>query len=234
MSITVRFTGICTHLTELASKKHRVVLVRADNGAHLNDAAIPPHIPKLRIAPEHVLSITGYPHGLEPLGPDGLWQIRGVSFHLEGVLGDGVQRDGSFSDVPRLACDSPRPAASYEVTHNEQAACYFDLHTGTIIATHDSDYAPYNTEVTVEPGEGPTLVATCFWNRKSAYFHLAQDAVIDFEHTGHQKGDTDNDYLLHYRILENVPADAKVPHNPTRVNGHPGDVSIGCSNSQYP
>lgn len=233
MPITVKFTGICTHLNQVGSPKHRVVLVRADNGANLNDAAIPPHIPKLHIDPDHIKSISGFPYGLDPLGPAGVWQIRGVEFRLDGVLGDRVERD--LSKVPHLACESQQqPASSEEVTDNGQAACYFELHAGKLISTQEKEGAPINTELTVEAGDDPVLIATCFWNKKPAYFHLTPDAVIEIEHTGHQKGDTASDFLLHYRVFEKVPRDAKIPPGSGHRDGTPGDLSIGCSNSQYP
>jgi hypothetical protein len=234
MPIKVRFIGICTHLKTMGSKTHRVVLVRADNGAFLNGAPIPPHIPKLRIDPAHVTGIEGFPYGLDPMGEAGLWQIRGVTFTLEGAIGARVDRDRSFERVPRLATDTGRPAPSKEVMQLEQAACYFELGSGTIYAA-DAANGAINTEAIVETGDAPALVVTCFWNRMQSRIRLTPDAVINIEHTGHQRGDTDNDYLLHFRVLESVPADAKIPHGPTGPRiAPPGDISIGCSNSQYP
>jgi hypothetical protein len=235
MTIKVQFIGICTHHHELGpSPQHRVVLVRADNGAYLNGNCIAPHIPKLRIDPKHVDRIEGFPYGLEPMGEAGLWRIRGVLFELEGAVGSSVVRDPSFSDVPRLQTDSARPNASHEVIHREEAACYFDLTAGTI-KTIDTGHDAIATEVTVETDADPALRVTCFWNRAVSRFRLKQDAVVTIEHTGYQLGDLDADFLLHFRILETVPADAKIPpEKKTQRNKVPGDISIGCSNSQYP
>ena len=63
MSLTVHFTGICTHVPGTGGM-HRVVLVRADNGANINDAALPPHIPVLRIDPADIAGIDGSLDGL--------------------------------------------------------------------------------------------------------------------------------------------------------------------------
>jgi hypothetical protein len=235
MAITIRFVGICTHITARNNNTHRVVLVRADNGAHLKDAAIPPHIPKLIIDPADVVCIDGYPHGLEPMGPAGQWRIHGVSFTVSGVKGDPIARHDSFKDVPRLETESgSRPGPSAEVIDAEQAACYFDLDKGMIHASQAPTEA-WETEAIVETDPEPALRVTCFWNRSVSHIRLRQGATVVLEHTGYLHSESDQDYLLHYRVLQSVPNDAKMPPGKKRaVTALPGDISIACSNSQYP
>lgn len=233
MAITIRFVGICTHITARNDNSHRVVLVRADNGANIHGAAIPPHIPKLRIDPAEVVGIDGYPHGLEPLGPAGQWNIRGVSFKVEGATGDAVDRHQSFGDVPPLESDS-RPGPSDEVIERGQAACYFDLEKGVIHAIQASTGA-WETEAIVETDGEPALRVTCFWNGSVSHIRLQPGATVVLEHTGYLHAESDKDYLLHYRVLQSVPKDAKVPPGKKRLaTWKPGDISIACSNSQYP
>jgi hypothetical protein len=235
MAITIRFVGICTHITARNDNTHRVVLVRADHGAHLKeDAAIPPHIPKLIIDPADVLGIDGYPHGLEPMGPAGQWRIQGVLFKVDGATGDSIVRHDSFKDnVPRLKSHS-RPGPSSEVIDGEQAACYFDLEKGVIHATQAPTQA-WEAHAAVETNDEPALRLTCFWNRAVSRIRLRPGATVVLEHTGYAHGESDHDYLLHYRVLEHVPGDAEVPPERKRtVLGTPGDISIACSNSQYP
>src|ERR1700759_3631992 len=109
MSVTVHFTGICTHIsrlgTDAAPTSHQVVLVRADNGAFINGKKIPPHIAKLVIDPADIIGIDGYPHGLEPTGEAGAWRLRGVQLAVEGVQKTQqppFQFDDSYQLIPRL------------------------------------------------------------------------------------------------------------------------------------
>jgi len=236
MAITIRFAGICTHITARNDDTHRVVLVRADNGAYLLDrASIPPHIPKLIIAPDDVLGIDGYPHGLEPMGPAGQWRIQGVAFAVEGAKGDPVRRELTFDKVPPLDSAS-RPGPSSEVIDGGQAACYFDLHKGVIHGIErDSGAVEAKAIVETDDDDVPALRVTCFWNRQVSRIRLKRGATVTIQHIGFPYQESDNDYLLHYRVLETVPQDAKVPHKKERsVNHAPGDISAACSNSQYP
>ena len=233
MAITIRFVGICTHITARNDNSHRVVLVRADNGANFYGAAIPPHIPKLRIDPADILGIDGYPHGLEPLGPDGQWLIRGVSFTVAGATGDPIARHESFNGIPPLKSSS-RPGPSSAVIDAEQAACYFDLEKGMIHA-YQAPTDAWETEAIVETNGEPALRLTCFWNRSVSHIRLRKGATVVVEHTGYLHSESDNDYLLHYRVLERVPEDAEMPPRKKRpATGIPGDISAACSNSQYP
>ncbi len=232
MAITIRFVGICTHITARNDDTHRVVLVHADHGAHLNEACIPPHIPKLIIDPVYVRGIDGYPHGLEPLGPAGQWRIQGVSFTVGGAQGDPLARS-DFAKIPLLKSKS-RPGPSSLVIDDEQAACYFDLDKGVIQAKQAATGA-WETEATVETNDEPELRMTCFWNRAASSIRLRPGASVTVEHTGYLHCDSDKDYLLHYRVLEHVPKDAELPPEEQRAATRPpGDISIFCSNSQYP
>lgn len=233
MAIKIHFVGICTHVTE-RNESHRVVLVRADNGAYLNKKKIAPHIPKLRIDPNDITRIEGEGDGLEPTDVPGSWIIRGVAFELEGATDQSFARHSTFGDVPRLESPS-RPGPASQVVDGEQAACYFDLRSGTMRAEQAVPSRAWQAVVDVETGPEPALKVTRFWDRKESRFFLKPNASITLEHTGYQRGDSDFDFLLHYRLLEDVPADAKVPkEEKAMMKKEPGDISIGCSNSQYP
>jgi hypothetical protein len=243
MSLTVRFTGICTHLRNLglgenAPSSHRVVLVRADQGAFIqNDAfpdgaKIPPHIPKLKIDPADIVSIDGYPYGLEPTGQAGVWRLCGVHLTLEGTT-EEFWRDTTCTDIPRLETAATAPGISSEVVAQGQAACYFDIHNGKLSSyktAHDARFALLETA-----SDAPGLRVKSFWNQESCLIRLRPGATIEIEHTGYQQGDSHQDFLLHYRVFSDVPSDAIIPPEPkSERNKIPGDISIGCSNSQYP
>src|SRR5437773_3977695 len=179
MTITVQFTGICTHHAKLGTPNHRVILVRADHGANLNGASIPPHIPKLRIKPKDIVSIDGYQYGLQSMGEPGLWQLCGVRLSLEGTTGNAVKRDPKFQDlIPHLEMPSePIPTISNEVTAKEQAACYFDIDRGRVSAFREK-HGAITSFLKVSTTAAPSLRVTCFWNQAESVIHLRDGAKI--------------------------------------------------------
>ena len=239
MSLTVHFTGICTHIPGTGGM-HRVLLVRADNGAHINDTPLPPHIPILRIDPDQIKSIDGSKDGMLQLHA-GAWRLCGVQLTLDGLTTPQELRyddssDNGFGKIPhmKLPEEGPVPALSVEVTDNEQAACYVDLYAGTLSSV-ETAYKARMGRLDVETGDAPRLQVQCFWNKKSSTIHLVEGATIHIEHMGTIGADTDKDFLFHYRAFDWVHRDAYVPSEPkTALHRPPGSVSIGCSNSQYP
>ena len=242
MSITVKFIGICTHVRRPGQDGVRIVLVNAEHGAFINDAKIPPHVPTLYIPSKDIvrmeggMRLDGHPHGLEPTGEETTWRLCGVRLNLEGTVGPIVS---PVADIPKMDTKSDESRfmmqdQSSEVTLREQAACYFDIEHGQMTSDHTEHGAIYAI-LNVETTEAPALRVTCFWNRESVLIHLHPDATIEVRHVGKYNGqESDKDYYLHYRILSNVPEDAWVPEKKGASNRYPGNISIGCSNSQYP
>ncbi len=235
-TIQVQFTGICTHvLTELGSRpRHRVVLVRADNGAHINGRSIPPHVPKLRIDLKDIVEPYGELPGLEELDR-GLWRMHGVGLELEGIAPERCTIDYE-TEVPRLRSPSGTlgPKINNVVMH-EQAACYFDTYDGRF-TSRKLKYGAIITELTVNIADAPKLRITRFWDRKTSTIALAPGATVHIEHAGSAVGDTEYDFLLHYLIFDSIPEDVEVPveeklNLPAKDRN---DLSAGCSNSQYP
>lgn len=231
MTITVQFTGICTHVTPPGHGKHRVHLVEARNGAYLNEKRIPPHIPKLIIDPKYITSPDQDVPGLERTEHAGTWILRGVSLELTETSGDAFHQDENC-DIPHMSTEDHSIAVSSEVTLNEQVAAYFDFEHGVLKSTKVEEAIVGVVEV--ETSATPALHVKCFWSREDSYIQLKPDAKIDVVHVGTVHGDSDADFLLHYRVFDSVPEDAFVPKKTTSKNKAPGDISIGCSNSQYP
>jgi hypothetical protein len=235
MAITINFKGICTHLPPTGERNaaHRVVLVRADHGAYLKDSKIPPHIPKMHIDHSGIDRIEGARDGLVPID-DETWRLCGVHLTLEGTRG-GLQPDPA-PKVPRLRMDSENPPPlSMEVVTMEQAACYFDLLDG-MMTSEETEHGAIYAVVNVETSEAPILQVKCFWNRKITSIYLRPGATIDIEHMGAADGESEMDFLLHYRVFDRIDAKPFVPHEPKKKalgKGY-GNISVGCSNSQYP
>jgi hypothetical protein len=236
MSLTVHFTGICTHVPGTGGM-HRVVLVRADNGAHINDAPLPPHIPMLRIDPAQIAGIDGNLDGLLQTQA-GAWRLCGARLTLGGTAEpQELTYDDSFGRIPHMAMPddgTTPPALSPEVIDKGQAACYVDLFAGKL-SSEETPHKAIMGRLDVETGNAPVLRVECFWNKQQSTIRLRDNATIHVEHVGMSDTDSDKDFLFHYRVFERVHPRAYVPpEQKTRMNLPPGSVSIGCSNSQYP
>ncbi|HJQ39148.1 MAG TPA: hypothetical protein VKB93_18575 [Thermoanaerobaculia bacterium] len=244
MSVQVQFTGICTHHRPFGSARHRVVLVHAEHGAYINEKyVVPPHIPKLIIGREHIDRIEGDLEGLKAIpGKDGEWQLCGVQLSLDGTVGPSRESVSTYDDIPRLgAYTDEAPGPSIDVLEKGQAACYFEIaDCGTISSERTKPvdgayYAVWNAET-----EGtPRLRVSSFWNRQTepSFIYLKDNASIHISHVG-DKEESEFDFLLHFFVLKEIPKDARVPKEdkPARKKdpNDPNDISMGCSNSQYP
>jgi len=236
-TITVRFTGICTHiLSGLGTRaQHRIVLVRADHGANILGHAIPPHIPTLYIEPGDIEGVKGTLDGLKPLGP-GMWQLAGARLELEGLATERYAPHKSYNEeVPHLESRGGKlDNVGHEVVVQERAAGYFDIYGGRFKATKTKHRA-VSTTLTAKVSGKPRLKVTCFWNRETSSIALRPGATIHVQHTGTMRGDTAYDFLLHYLIFPSIPDDVEIPREKKlSLPKNPNDISAGCSNSQYP
>lgn len=236
-TITVEFTGICTHiLGRLGPRpKHRIVFVRADHGANIHGHAIPPHVPTIYIAPTDITGIEGSLDGLKFLGP-GMWQLMGARLQLDGVADERYSPHSSYdNDVPHLQSPGGKlENVCHEVTEEERAAGYFDIYGGSLKATKTKHDA-VSTELTAKISGEPKLLVTCFWNKETSAIALRPGATIHVQHTGTMRGDTAYDFLLHYLIFPSIPDDVDIPKEPkVAYSNNPNDISAGCSNSQFP
>jgi hypothetical protein len=233
MTVTVDFTGICTH-TRTSGGTHRIILVRADNGDKINSASIPPHYPYLQIKPRFISGIGGNLDGLQQLTPD-TWRLCGVNLSMKGVTDESLVYDDTFGNVPHLDMpDAPDRRENLKVLTGNDAACYFDFTKGTLRSSK-TRHGAHTASLALNTDTSRALEVTSFWNGSVSTIYLEDDAQIEIMHMGLQYGDTDKDFYLHYRIFEEIDASAVIPDEPkSRVQLPPGSISIGCSNSQYP
>ena len=127
------------------------------------------------------------------------------------------------------------PQMSMEVVTKEQAACYFDLNGGKL-SSWKTEHGAIMSRLEVETGDAPALHVKCFWNRTTSTIRLHPGAAIEISHVGTQDGESEKDFLFHYRVFDWVHPNAYVPPEARKhaMNKAPGNISIGCSNSQYP
>ncbi len=239
--ITVRFTGICTHvLSGLAGPRHRMVLVRADEETYIREwqKTIPPHIPTLRIDKE--FSVEGPLDGLTPL-KDGGWQFAGAALQLEDVASQPYSPNLEIV-IPLASRGGRLDPVNPDVVVHGQAAGYFDIDRGAMTAAMTLQGAVITElRVAVDESRAPRLKVTPFGSRTPSWITLQPGAVIEVEHTGTVAGDSHYDFLLHYLIFPAIPDDVVIPDEEVERKKKwkaqaksDNDISAGCSNSQYP
>jgi hypothetical protein len=232
MAVHVEFKGICTHVT--LPTMHRVVLVHGEDGAVINGRKVPPHTPTLTIDPEDILGIDGWLYGLDATPTPGVWKLSGVRLELDGASDARLASAPDYSEVPRLSALTPdAPPLNDDVVQHGQAACYFDITQGRLAAVKNL-FGAVSTVLTVATTDSPRLRVTSFWNERPRLISLRDGAFIRVEHIGSGFGETESDFLLHYRILKAIPADAGVPKEQKPKSHRKFDISSGCSNSSYP
>lgn len=244
-TITVRFTGICTHvLTSLgATARYRTVLVRAGEVKEIHGKLIPPHIPTLRIDKSSIVrgGIEGPLDGLIPVAPEGwVWQFAGAALQLEGMAHEPYSPPDDAS-IPHLNSPGGKlDPVDMDVIVGEQAAGYFDIGGGVMTATKLPEGAVI-TELTSRIAGTPRLKVTSFGSHVPSWITLRPGAVIDIEHTGTMAEDSPFDFLLHYLIFPSVPDDADYPKEEVEekmrrkaLARDDNNISAGCSNSAYP
>jgi hypothetical protein len=244
-AITVRFTGICTHVLSglgSAQSRHRTVLVRAEKDTAIWDKKIPPHIPRLRIDKDDIVpgGIEGPLDGLTLLEPEvWVWQFAGAALALEGLASQPYESDVDI--VPHLRSRGGKlDPVNDDVVVHEQAAGYFDIDRGVMTAKTMLTGAVI-TELTAKIGATPKLKVTSFGSHVSSWITLRPGAVIHIEHTGTVAGDSPYDFLLHYLIFPRIPDDVEIPEHEVEekkklkaMAKDDNNISAGCSNSVYP
>jgi hypothetical protein len=250
--ITVYFVGICTFMQDIEKQlpgvRRRVVLVNAREPQVINGITIPPHIPTLRIAASD-LEVNGVAATTEN-GCVLQWELNGCKLEIVDVEG-GLQHDATFECcVPHLKVLTPdADGISVPVVlagKPEQSSCYFDLTAGQLSAGLVAAGAAVSVLTVNTQSDSPVLRVQQFRTENIQEFRLRSGAQIALVNVGEEgmAGDDQNDFLLHYKVVESIPANAAVPQqaapccNPVPDNyildGLRLGVGPGCSNSSFP
>lgn len=249
--ISVYFVGICTFMQDIEEKipgaRRRVVLVNARVPAVINETVIPPHIPTLRIAAGD-LEVNGVPATTEN-GCVLQWELHGCKIEIVDAVGE-LEHDESFECcVPHLKVLTPgADGISTPVVLGAESAetsCYFDLTAGQLSAGLVAEGAAVSVLKTQTASENPVLRIQRFRSDDVQEFRLRSGAQVALMNVGLEgmAGDDPTDFLLHYKVVENVPGDAAVPTQsapccrplpknyivPLRLG-----ISPGCSNASFP
>lgn len=249
--ITVYFVGICTFMQDVEGSasglRRRVVLVNARIPQKINDTAIPPHIPTLRIAAGdlEVNGVTPTTSGSCVLE----WELHGSKIEIANAVGN-LEHDESFECcIPHLKALTPdlgEPSPSVVLgAESEEASCYFDLTAGQLSAGLISEGAAVSV-LQVRTAGDPVLRVQRFRTEQAQEFHLRSGTHIAIMNVGREgiAGDDATDFLLHYNVAESIPENAAVPTTPATCckplvpsyivpSGQLG-VGPGCSNASFP
>lgn len=241
-TITVEFQGICTfvsptHLPELPVRE-RVVLVNASCPTYINTVTLPRHKATLTVSQNLPITLEGVQlwltieGGAQPPFERFLQNLP----HLKSLM-DGIQ---------------PLSAPSSHMVmegHARDVACWFDISFGTLTTAITPDHAVYTTLVAASEGQFQ-LNAHAFPDGGKVPAELVTPMDLPSGTTltvanlddAAPPAKTMADFLLHYRVAEQMPAVPQVPQlcalkhvKERRAPYSPfNTIGAGCSNSAYP
>ena len=244
--LTIYFGGICTHVVAPYTPEgvaHRVVLVNGVMQTMINGYLIASHVATLDFSADDLLSSTlRMP---EPISGRISWQVGGVHLTVANASGPLSYSPNWSTCIPSLTHLTPNAGAlSTQVVDAEDqllASCYFDVNNGTFDAGVDSSQSAIAVLRCTVDDDSPVVSAESFvWGNGT--FTLRSGAAVHVTNLGSgATADGPNDFLLHYRVLESIPADARVPYTTggcsrlsVEVVTKNVDAGPGCSNSNYP
>lgn len=180
-----------------------------------------------------------------------LWLNRDDQRPLAGVRlslnteSESVHYDDSFRTCIPHASEftSSLPSPSEQVVRNtspDRVAAYFDA-AGMFVGARDSNGASFAI-LTVTTNDPPVLTIKSFeYGSQPETIELEDGAILQIENLGRtERNDSDHDFLLHFKVGESIPTDARWPTNPrtcANIVEPPysrNTVGPGCSNSDYP
>jgi hypothetical protein len=249
--ITVYFIGICTHMQwpeELGGRPrflHRVVLVNGVEPRLINERPIPGHHATLRIAADDL--VVARTHAQASEDEIITWKLSGTTIEIANATGK-LSYDASYECcIPHLKAltpDLPPPSTSVVVdAQPHEASCYFEVNAGLMRAGLVASGAAVAVLTVTTKDDFPILRLSGFSGGEPQDIVLRSGARIAVSNVAQTHYDEDNDFLLHYKTAEYIPANARVPIEAARcctplpqerVIDPQMDVGPGCSNSNFP
>lgn len=265
----VSFLGICTHIWEDQPDAephpvwgHRIVLVNAsnpdtiNNNPHLNKLGIKPHIARMQIFNEQIVSIQG-PAAFYPFNDTLLLNLDGVTVQIvnngQNTLAKEAecmpQLGGPQHGVPPVTGIAPGPAVTMGLS--ALASCYFDFAFGEVLGTvvdkspnpkfkpADCGVLLYQTQtignpqILITPFEGGVPTVVTLHNSEIDKEGNQKPAGMNIMNTpnGADK-DNPSDFMLHYLAANKFPDDTVTvsrpgcPSNPFSYNLHRAPIAV--------
>jgi hypothetical protein len=236
--VIVKFVGLCIHVDRkdfpTLPAEHRVILLSDPRREEINGIPVKPHVPILYFREPPTIEVPC----LEAQG-DRAFRLNGVHLRISnGTV--GFAPDDTFGRVPHLLRpDDPRdPNEDVILNGAAPAVAYFDADHG-ILAACSTPRGAVGTSLTIDTGdEDPFLELSCFGKQS---IRLAPDAILEIVNVAEHGEDDDDDYLLNYGILNQLPPNPQPPT--TNIGGLETcsilakiglDFGPPCSNSVYP
>jgi hypothetical protein len=244
-NLTIHFEGICTHILQGPTVPslpvpRRIVLVHAEEGKCIHGHSIPPHRAFLKVDSLNIRTMNPSSTPFLVPQPDGNWQIKGARIRVNNPLsrsGD-PNPDQPIQSMPSLKQLTPTLCGlSQEVVFGSDAACHFDVTAGTFsgretgggsfdailkVTTKDSNPCLIIEDITAPPRTEPVRLT------------LNSGTTVTIANIGTLgAGDTPQDFLLHYLVLQCIPAHPGIPPEKFTRADFDG-LGPGCSNSNYP
>ena len=236
---TIDFLGICTHLP--MPPDHRVVLVNGTSGLRVDSdvrvagaqkkISIPPHLATIEFQKGqfNVLQGTAFCGTIE-LGKR--YSLTGLHIHQRENVDLPLLYSRSWSDMPKLTrhAQAFSWSLSRDVTEYGRVSAYIEVRGGTF-GTKTLPTGMVHAQLEIE--DPAQLELMHIWSGQSiGVIEPGKDAhIVIRNEPDHSAGETDLDFLLHYRIFDALPFEI----TPPKTNeGVPPGPSAGCSNSLYP
>jgi hypothetical protein len=233
-TLTIYFVGICSHLrpdSPESTDPHRAVLVNAREGHP--PRGIQPHHPRLLVRSEDIITGTIPP-------------LTGVTITVRDRDAKPNYSEEFGRCIPHLMSYTQElvevnPDVTVE-RNPARTAGFIDVHGGIWNAGVDEKGAAVAYVKIQTDTEDVALNIKPFDDSMVHDLVLKDNAEIQVENTGRSFGDHDHDFLLHFLIMNRIPADARWPEQgdltcqalPRPLPWDGGTIGPGCSNSNYP
>ena len=239
--ITIDFLGICTHIP--IPPDHRVVLVNATSGARVDKGGplgrsmnIPPHFATIQFKYgefEVVNGKPGEPFGGGPFDPAKRYPLTGLQVEQIENKDRPLLYRRCWDQMPRLTrhAQAHSWSLSRDAIDYGRVASYIEIRGGTFSTEKVGCRGMVHARLEIEDGE--TLEFKRIWNGESIGVIVpGPNSFIEIRNEPENSRDeTDDDFLLHYRIFESLPFQFTPPSSDPLVSAGP---AAGCSNSLYP
>jgi hypothetical protein len=238
--VVIKFVGLCIHVHQkdfpALPAKHRVILLSDPRRESIAGKTVLPHVPILYFTDPPKIEVPC----LEATS-DKSFRLNGVRLRITNGKREFTQHETYKRSVPHLTPPHQHLEAKEDVIvfGAAPAVAYFDSDHGILSACIATPKGAVGTSLTIDTGdEAPILELSCFGTQT---IQLANDAVLEIVNVAEHGHDDDNDYLLNYGIVKQLPTDPQPPSPDLRdlsyctiLSGIGLDFGPPCSNSNYP
>jgi len=248
-NLIIQFVGLCihvdqSHFPELPSK-HRVIFLANPTRLFIDpgdpNAPVDAHEPKLFLMKTKTIDLDC----VRSNGAGNTFDLNRVALRLvEGNWKTPFDKDPSFDSVPHLTeLGAGEGNRGVIIDVHEPVGAYFDIDGGVLSACLNSGGAVITT-LQVETLDPPKLGLKCIDRDavRELEFRNEDPVRVTITNLAVSGEDNENDYLLNFRVCNDMPAETRSPGTPPGLSPCQGPsdprlaaaLSSACSNSNYP